>query len=129
MCSNLKKARTEAFCWYIPKAMSLSINSYLINLSENPQSKIGNAEINGFIKKKPSFFLYESLLCIWQRNKWYCSTYELSQDSRLVTNSIWQFSWCWKGAKLPPPWSRGVFRSFRQLQSPEGSFFLIFNHS
>lgn len=38
--------------------MPLSINSYLINLSENPQSKIGNAEINGFIKKKPSLFLY-----------------------------------------------------------------------
>ena len=129
MCSNLKKARTEAFCWYIPKAMSLSINSYLINLSENPQSKIGNAEINGFIKKKPSFF-YMSLCFAYNRNKWYCSTYELSQDSRLVTNNIWEFSWCWKGVKLPPPWSIFLtFRSLRQLQNPEGSLFLIFKHS
>ena len=41
--------------------MSLSINSYLINLSENPKSKIGSSEINGFIEEKLTVFFNGSL--------------------------------------------------------------------
>lgn len=49
-----EEGQTEAFCWYIPKAMPLSINSYLINLSK-PQSKWNG---NKWIYKKETKFIY-----------------------------------------------------------------------